>query len=76
MVYGPVFCCASTAKVNDIGEKVLQNIDEVQIAMPIFMNDFSSTKNDSLNIDREIVSYVLLLWCIVHFDSKNLLKIA
>ena len=33
-VYGPIFCCASTAKVNDMGEKVVATIGNIEIAMP------------------------------------------
>ena len=38
-VFGPVFCCASTARINDIGESVVENCGTVEIGMSIFMDD-------------------------------------
>ena len=53
-VFGPLFCCASTAKVNDIGEPVKQNLGEVEVKMPVFMDDINSTTKDPENIEKAI----------------------
>ena len=37
--YGPVMCCATTARVNDIGEKVFCKYGDTEIGMPVFMDD-------------------------------------
>ena len=39
-VYGPLLCCASLAKVNDIGESLIVLYgEEVEIGMPVYMDD-------------------------------------
>ena len=40
--YGPVMCCARTARVNDIGEKVCCKQGDTEIGMPVFMDDISA----------------------------------
>ena len=40
--YGPVMCCATTAGVNDIGEKVCCKYGDKEIGMPVFMDDISA----------------------------------
>ena len=37
--YGPIMCCASTAKVNEIGEKLICKYGNIEIGMPIFNDD-------------------------------------
>ena len=37
--YGPIMCCASTARVNEIGEKVICKYGSIEIGMPVFMDD-------------------------------------
>ena len=39
--YGPIMCCASTARVNEIGEKVICNYGNIEIGMPVFMDDIA-----------------------------------
>lgn len=34
-------CCATAAKVNDVGEKVYNKYTEIEIGMSIYMDDFS-----------------------------------
>ena len=35
-------CCATTARVNDIGEKVCCTYGDTEIGMPVFMDDISA----------------------------------
>ena len=53
-VFGPTFCCASTAAVNVIGEEVVEQIGEVSIGMPIFMDDVNTATRDIQNIEKAI----------------------
>ena len=53
-VYGTIFSCASTAKVNDIGEKVVATMENIEIDKAIFMDDINSTSEDPKNIDRAV----------------------
>ena len=46
-VCGPLLCCASSAKVNDIGESLIVKYgDEVEIGMPVFMDDIMGGVSD------------------------------
>ena len=40
--YGPVMCCAVTASVNDIGEKVCCKYGDTGIGMQVFLDDISA----------------------------------
>ena len=40
--YGPIMCCATTSKVNDISEKVEVKYGEILIGMPILMDDIAA----------------------------------
>ena len=40
--YGPIMCCTTTSKVNDISEKVEVKYGEILIGMPIFMDDIAA----------------------------------
>ena len=40
--YGPIMCCASTAKVNEIDEKVICKYGNTETGMPIFMDDIAA----------------------------------
>ena len=40
--YGPTVCCASTARVNEIGEKVIYKYGNIEIGMPVFMDDIAA----------------------------------
>ena len=40
--YGPIMCCASAAKVNEIGEKVICKYGNMETSMPIFMDDIAA----------------------------------
>ena len=40
--YGPVICCATTARVNDIGEKICCKYGGTEIGMPVFIDDMSA----------------------------------
>ena len=39
--YGPIMCCASTAKVNKIGEKLICKYGNIELGMPVFMDDIA-----------------------------------
>ena len=41
-IYGPIMCCATTAKVNTIGEKVTHKYRNIEIGMPVYMDDISA----------------------------------
>ena len=41
MIFGRTWCCATTTKVNDVGEKVDCKYGEIEIGMPIHMDDIS-----------------------------------
>ena len=53
-VFGPIFCCASTAKVNEIGEKVIETCTNVDVGMPIFMDDINTTTKQAANVKKSI----------------------
>ena len=40
-VFGPTVCCAMTAKVNDVGERVKYKYGEKEIGMSIYVDDIS-----------------------------------
>ena len=40
--YGQVMCCSTTARVNDIGEKVCCKYGDPEIGMPVFMDGISA----------------------------------
>ena len=40
--YGSIMCCASTARVNEIGEKVICKYGNIEIGMPVFMDDIAA----------------------------------
>ena len=40
--YGPIMCCASTVRVNEIGEKVIYECGNIEIGMPVFMDDIAA----------------------------------
>ena len=40
-IFGPKMCCAATAKVNDVREKVHYKYREIKIGMLIYMDDIS-----------------------------------
>ena len=40
-VFGPTMCCAMTAKVNDVGERVEYKHGEIEIGMSIYVDDIS-----------------------------------
>ena len=42
-------CCASTAKVNEIGEKVICKYGNIEIGMPVFMDDIAAIGDSPLN---------------------------
>ena len=51
--YGPIMCCASTARVNEIGEKVICKYGNIEIGMPVFMDD-TATIGDADTIRKGI----------------------
>ena len=51
--YGPVMCCATTARVDDIGEKVCCKYGQTGIRMPMFMDDISAV-GGAVEIRKEI----------------------
>ena len=40
-IFGPTVCCATTAKVNDVGEKVDYKYGDIEISISIYMNYIS-----------------------------------
>ena len=53
-VFGPIFCCASIARINDIGEKVVEKCGTVEVGMPLFMDDVNTTTHQADNIRKSI----------------------
>ena len=53
-MFGPLFCCASTARVNVIGEPVIQNPGSVEVKIPASIDDMNSTTKDPDNIEKAI----------------------
>ena len=41
-IYRPIMCCASTAKVNEIGEKVICKYGNIEIGMSVFMDGIAA----------------------------------
>ena len=41
IIFGPIMCCASTSKVNTIQEALKYQYGEVEIGMPVFMDDIA-----------------------------------
>ena len=39
--YGTIMCCASIARVNEICEKVICKYGNIEIGMPVFMDDIA-----------------------------------
>lgn len=39
---GPILCCASTARGNEIGEKAICKYGTIEIGMPVFMDDIAA----------------------------------
>ena len=40
--YGLIMCCTSTAKVNEIGEKIICKYGNIEIVMPLFMDNIAA----------------------------------
>ena len=40
--FGPIMCCASTSRVNEIQEAVKYQYGKVKIGMPVFMDDIAA----------------------------------
>ena len=40
--YGLIMCCTSTAKVSEIGEKIICKYGNIEIVMPVFMDDIAA----------------------------------
>ena len=43
-IFGPIMCCASTSKVNEIHEAVKYQYGKVKIGMPVLMDDKSAVR--------------------------------
>ena len=41
-IFGPIMCCASTSRVNEIQEAVKYQYGKVEIGMPVFMDDIAA----------------------------------
>ena len=41
-IFGPIMCCASTSRVNEIQEVVKYQYGKVEIGMPVFMDDIAA----------------------------------
>ena len=42
--FGPIMCCASTSRVNEIQEAVKYQYGKVEIGMPVFMDDIAAVR--------------------------------
>ena len=42
---GPIMCCASTARVNEIGEKVICKYGNIEIGVPVFMDNIAAIRD-------------------------------
>ena len=51
--YGPAMCCATTARVDDIGEKVCCKYGHTEMRMPVFMDNISAV-GDAEEIRKRI----------------------
>ena len=43
--YGLIMCCASTATVNEFGEKVICKYGNIEIGIPVFMDDIAAIRD-------------------------------
>ena len=43
--YGPIMCCASTARVNEIVGKVICKYGNIEIGMAVFMDDIAAIED-------------------------------
>ena len=43
--YGPIMCCASIARVIEIGEKVICKYGNIEIGIPVFMDDIAAIRD-------------------------------
>ena len=59
-IFGPVFCCASTVQVNEIGEKVIEKCGSTDVGIIVFMDDINSTTNQANNIRKTIANCRLM----------------
>ena len=50
--YGPIMCYASTARVNEIGEKVICKYGNIEIGIPVFMDDIAAIRGADTIIKR------------------------
>ena len=41
LIFGPIMCCATTGKVNDVGERFHYKYGEIEIGMSIYIDDIS-----------------------------------
>ena len=53
-IFGPVFCCASTAQINEIGEKVVEKCGNTDVGILVFMDDINTTTSQVNNIKNTI----------------------
>ena len=42
-IFGPITCCAETSTVNSIGEEVKYKYGQINIGMPVFMDDIATS---------------------------------
>ena len=47
-------CCATTARVNDIGEKVCCRYGDTEIEMPVFMEGISAVGNAEKEMNQKV----------------------
>ena len=43
-IFGPIMCCASTSRVNEIQEAVKYQYGKVEIGMPVFMDNIAAVE--------------------------------
>ena len=65
--YGPIMCCASTAEVNEIDEKVICKYGNIEIGMPFFMDDIpaigdADTKRKGIRNCRKMETEKNTVW--------------
>ena len=49
-IFGPIMCCATTSKVNNIGEIVQYSYGKVDIGMSVYMDDIAAAGGIAENI--------------------------
>ena len=43
-IFGPIMCCATTSRVNNIGETIQYSYGKVDIGMSVYMDDIAAAE--------------------------------